>query len=146
MNAPAFDFPFGKPPPTVALFGWTLVSIDPQAGEIEVAFQAGPEFVNPAGFIQGGILTAMIDDAMGPIVVAHSQGRQFPTSIDLHTHFLRPVKPGPVTVKARVRQLGRTVAFLAAELYDSRGKLAATATSSAALVPAPGAPDKEGST
>lgn len=124
----------GKPPPTVALFGWRLIAVDIAAGTIEVGFEGKPEFTNPAGYVQGGILTAMMDDAMGPCLVLHLKGRAFPSSIDLSTHFLRPVRPGAVTVKARVRQAGRTVAFLEAELFDSRGKLCATCSSSAALI------------
>ena len=137
----------GKPPPTVALFGWRLIAIDAEAGAMEVAFDGKPEFANPAGFVQGGILSAMMDDALGPCLVLHLKGRAFPSSIDLSTHFLRPVRFGPITVKARVRQAGRSVAFLEAELFDSRGKLCATCHSSAALISGvftpPSAPNDE---
>lgn len=136
MSAPgAFPTVFGVPtPPSAVLLGWTLRAIDAEAGTIEVDFDGRAEFANPAGFVQGGILAAMMDDAMGPILVAHGQGRFFLSTIDLHTHFLRPVKPGPLSVKARVVKLGRTVAFLEAELFDVEGRLAARSTASAALV------------
>jgi len=121
-------------PPSSILMGWRLISIDAQAGEMEVGFEGKPEFRNPAGYIQGGIIAAMMDDAMGPLLVAHTGGRHYPSTIDLHTHFLRPVPVGSVTVKARVVRLGRQIAFLEAELFERSGKLAARSRASAALI------------
>ena len=133
MSLPgAFPPEFGVPaPPSAVLLGWSLRAMDVEAGTIEVGFGGKAEVANPAGFVQGGILAAMIDDAMGPIVAAHT--RRFPSTIDLHTHYLRPVRPGPVTVRARIDQAGRSVIFLSAQLFDSRGKLSATAQASAQL-------------
>src|SRR5581483_6392636 len=73
MSEPARSGPFwdmieGRVPmpPVARLLGWTLVSVDPARGEIRVRFEAKPDFLNPAGTVQGGILTAMLDDTMGP--------------------------------------------------------------------------------
>ncbi len=52
-------------PPAAKLLGWKLISLDAAAGEIEVGFEGKPEFANPIGNIQGGILSAMLDDTMG---------------------------------------------------------------------------------
>jgi hypothetical protein len=46
-------------PPVAQLLGWTLLSTDPGRGEIRVRFEAKPDFLNPAGTVQGGILSAM---------------------------------------------------------------------------------------
>jgi hypothetical protein len=35
------------PPPAAVLLGWQLVSVDPDAGTIEVAFTAHDQFLNP---------------------------------------------------------------------------------------------------
>ena len=58
------------PPPAAILLGWELVAVDPEAGTIEVAFTASEQFLNPAGVIQGGFLAAMLDDTLGPALVA----------------------------------------------------------------------------
>jgi len=115
------------------LLGWTLKSADPATGDVEIGFEAKPEFANPRGFIQGGILAAMLDDTMGPAVFVRTKGQQFPVTIDLHAQYLRPVKAGPVTAKARVVQLGKTVAFMEGELFDAEGQVAVKATASASL-------------
>lgn len=52
-------------PAAAATLGWELVSVSPEDGTIEVAFNASEAFLNPAGFIQGGFLAAMLDDTMG---------------------------------------------------------------------------------
>jgi hypothetical protein len=65
-----------KPPPATVLLGWELIAIDPDAGTIEVSFNAGEQFLNPAGQIQGGFLAAMLDDTMGPALVATLTGRR----------------------------------------------------------------------
>lgn len=120
-------------PPAAAHLGWQLVEIDPARGWIKVRFQPKPEFLNPAGFVQGGFIVAMMDDTMGPAVLAHTDGKKLTSSIDLHAHFLRPVRLGPVTVEAEVTGMGARVAFIEAKLFDERGKLCARATSSASL-------------
>lgn len=57
-------------PPAARLLGWRLVAVDPQAGTIEVEFDAKPDFTNPSGFIQGGFIAAMLDDTLGPAAFA----------------------------------------------------------------------------
>ncbi len=61
-------------------------------------------------------------------------GRQFGVTIDLHVHFLQAVRPGPITVKARMTQLGKRIAFIEGQLFDKNGKLAARATCSSSLL------------
>jgi uncharacterized protein (TIGR00369 family) len=121
-------------PPSAKLLGWRLISLDTAVGEIELGFDGKPEFLNPMGIVQGGFLSAMLDDTMGPLIFVMTEGRMFATTIDLHVHFLRPVKSGPITTKAQLTQLGRKVAFAEGQLFDSDGRLSARATCSALLL------------
>jgi amino acid transporter len=52
------------------LLGWKLLTLDPAKGAIRVEFAAVPDFINSIGTIQGGIITAMLDDAMGPVATS----------------------------------------------------------------------------
>ena len=52
-------------PPSSRLLGWHLLDARPAEGWVRIGFDGKPEFRNPAGFIQGGILSAMLDDTMG---------------------------------------------------------------------------------
>jgi uncharacterized protein (TIGR00369 family) len=118
-------------PPAAGVLGWELVSVDPDAGTIEVAFAATDEFLNPVGVIQGGFLAAMLDDTMGPALVATLGPGLFALTADLQ--FLRPARPGRLTGRGRVVRRGKDVAFLAGELLDESGQVVAAATATALI-------------
>jgi|UPI0007C798C5 uncharacterized protein (TIGR00369 family) len=140
MN-PVFDpkafFTPETAPEAAHTLGWTFVDADVETGRLRVAFDGKPAFTNPAGVIQGGFLAAMLDDVMGPAILVKSQGRTYATTIDLHIHYLRPVKPGAIEVEAVVTQLGRSVAYVEGKLFDARGRLCARATCSSMIVTNP---------
>ncbi|MCC8976041.1 PaaI family thioesterase [Bradyrhizobium brasilense] len=123
-------------PPVAKLLGWHVVDARPQEGWIRIVFDGKPEFCNPAGFIQGGMLSAMLDDTMGPAVFVMTEGRLFTTTITMTVNFLAPAKPGPITGEAMVTQLGKTIAFVEGKLIAADGTLLATASSSIRLVEA----------
>jgi uncharacterized protein (TIGR00369 family) len=120
-------------PPVSDLLGWDLIAVDPDAGTIEVAFTATERFLNPAGHVQGGILTAMLDDTMGPALVATLGPGEFAPTIDLQVQFHRPARPGRFVGHGRVMRRGRDIGFLSGELADADGAVVATATASAAV-------------
>jgi uncharacterized protein (TIGR00369 family) len=121
------------PPPVAKLLGFRLIEIDPDRGTIEVAFTATEQFLNPAGTVQGGMLAAMLDDTLGPALVATLGDGEWAPTTDLHVQFLRPAAPGELRGRGRVVRRGKDVAFLAGELRDGDGELVATATATAAI-------------
>ena len=124
------------PPPAAKLLGWRLLDARPSEGWLKVGFDGKREFCNPAGFVQGGILTAMLDDTMGPAVLVMSEGKFYTTTISLTVNFMAPAKPGPIIAEATVTQLGKTVAFMEGKLTAEDGTLLATATTVARLLDA----------
>ena len=134
-EGPFWDVMEGRAPrpPAAEVLGWELVSIDPDAGTIEVAFTATDQFLNPVGVIQGGFLAAMLDDTMGPALVATLGPGRFAPTADLHVQFLRPARPGRLTGRGRVVRRGKDVAFLAGELLDESGQIVAGATATALI-------------
>ncbi len=120
-------------PPAGVTLGWELVSVDPEQGTIEVAFIATDAFLNPAGVVQGGFLAAMLDDTLGPALVAGLDPGDFAPTIDLHVQFLRPARPGRLFGRGRVVRRGRDIAFLAGELVDDEGVVLAIATATAQI-------------
>jgi uncharacterized protein (TIGR00369 family) len=121
-------------PPSSKLLGWRLLDARPKDGWIRIGFDGKRDFCNPAGYVQGGILSAMLDDTMGPAVFAMSEGRLYTATITMTVNFLAPARPGPITGEANVTQLGKTVAFVEGRLTAADGTLLATATTSARLV------------
>jgi uncharacterized protein (TIGR00369 family) len=132
-QGPFWDVMAGRtpaPPAAVAL-GFELVDVDPDAGTITTAFTVGDAFLNPVGTVQGGFLAAMLDDTLGPALVATLPPGQFAPTADLHVQFLRPARPGRFAGHGRVVRRGRDLGFLAGELRDESGELVAVATATA---------------
>jgi uncharacterized protein (TIGR00369 family) len=122
--------------PSARLLGWRLLDARPWDGWLKVGFDGRPEFCNPAGFIQGGILSAMLDDSMGPAVFVTSDGRFYATTISLTVNFIAPARPGPLIVEAQVIQIGKSIAFMEGKLVGNDGTVLATASTTARLVEA----------
>ena len=122
------------PPPSSKLLGWQLLDARPEEGWIRIGFDGRGEFCNPAGFIQGGILSAMLDDTMGPAVFVMTEGKLYTATITMTVNFLAPAKVGPIVGEAKVTQLGKTIVFVEGRLTAEGGTVLATATTSARLV------------
>jgi uncharacterized protein (TIGR00369 family) len=122
------------PPPSARLLGWHLLDVRPHEGWIRIGFEGKAEFCNPAGFIQGGMLSAMLDDTMGPAVFVMTDGKLYTATITMTVNFLTPAKRGAIIGEAKVTQLGRTVAFVEGRLTAEDGAVLATASASARLV------------
>jgi uncharacterized protein (TIGR00369 family) len=88
-------------------------------------------FLNPAGIVQGGFLSAMMDSAMGASAVLSVEDRKvYVANTEMKSSFLRPVRDGEVlTCTANVLKPGNVVAFLQAHVRDDLGNLVATASS-----------------
>lgn len=134
-RGPFWDVLAGRaePPPAAVLLGWELTAVDPEQGTIEVAFQAADQFLNPVGVVQGGFLAAMLDDTLGPALVATLAEDQFAPTLDLHVQFLRPARPGRLVGRGRIVQRGKEVCFLAGELLGPDDKPVAVATATARI-------------
>ncbi|HET6332600.1 MAG TPA: PaaI family thioesterase [Polyangiales bacterium] len=131
-------------PPAAALLGFELVSIDPERATIQVRFQAKPEFANPIGNVQGGFLAAMLDETLGPALVATLPPGQFAPTIELKVNYVHPAMIGPLIGSGRVVARTKSIAFLAGELHDEAGQLIATASATARIVTNPRSAPGEG--
>jgi molybdopterin converting factor subunit 1 len=119
-------------PKYVDLLGMRPLSAEP--GHVRMEFTASEQFLNPAGVVQGGFITAMLDDTMGPAAVAQLGPGYFAPTLELKVSFLRPVGPGKLVADGRVVHLGKSIAFLEGSLEDDEGNLVATATATARVV------------
>ena len=60
-------------PPSAKLLGWHLLDARPEDGWVRIGFDGKKEFCNPAGFIQGGILSRDARRHHGPGGVRHDR-------------------------------------------------------------------------
>ena len=135
-SGPFWEFLDGRrpAPPAAATLGWELSWVAPERGEIEVCFEARAGFSNPMGNVQGGFLAAMLDDTLGPALVATLADGEFAPTLELKVSFLRPAVPGKIIGTGRVVHRGGSIAFLAGELRNEAGDLLATATATARVI------------
>ena len=121
------------PPPECAkTLGIDILSYDLDAHTVELEFEGRPEFTNPIGNVQGGFLSAMLDDAMGLASATTMKIGEFAPTLNLNVQFHRPAKVGKIQGNGRVTLRGSEVLQLSAELRQ-HGKVVATATATALL-------------
>lgn len=121
--------------PVTRWLGMKIISHEPETLTMRMTFDPPAEACNPIGNVQGGIVVAMLDNAMGYNSFISMGMVNQQASIDIHTHFFNPVPMGRVEVEAKVVKTGRSVVFVEGWLYDSEGKLAARAVSTTKIRP-----------
>jgi uncharacterized protein (TIGR00369 family) len=122
--------------PASQTLGSRIIAIDQAARRVDVEFDARADVLtNPMGQIQGGIVCALLDEAMSVSVVVASGLTCFAPTLEMKTSFLRPALPGRLLAIGSVVKWGRTIAFTEGALYDPQGELLARA--SGTVMPTP---------
>jgi uncharacterized protein (TIGR00369 family) len=128
-------------PPTGKLLSSHIEQMDQEKGTVRIRFLAKPEFCNPMGNVQGGFVAAMLDDAAAISCVAKSKAPIVVPTLEFKVMFFAPAKAGTLYAEGRVLKLGRTVAFVAADLFDENQKLLASMTATCLPSPMPDKPN-----
>src|SRR6266511_4715646 len=125
------------PPPVAQLIGLEVDQVS--EGLVTFAFEPAEFHYNPLGTVHGGILTTVLDSAMGCAVHSRLRAGLSYTTLELKVNFLKPVRvtTGRVRGEGKVVHLGGRVATAEAHLVDGEGALYAHATSTC-LISAPG--------
>ncbi len=110
-----------------------LVDYDAGRSVGRCRFKVDSRFCNGFGFLHGGIVSAILDMTLTATALAATDVRSLFPTIEMKTSFLEPVPPGGLEGIGRVVKLGRTTAFLAAEVLGARGTALAAATATAAI-------------
>jgi uncharacterized protein (TIGR00369 family) len=100
----------------------------PRNKVIKVETQARPEFINPAGFIHGGMLAAMRDETLSPALAATLGAREFAPTLEIKVNFITPAKVGRVLGTGRIVCRGCSICFMEGQLHDENGNHLASAT------------------
>src|SRR5215510_763706 len=119
------------PPPAAMLLGMRLESYS--AGEALVALDATAAHANPMGTVQGGILAAVADAAMGWAFMTTLGDNESYTTLEVKVNFLRPVWAGRLEARGRVKSAGRTVSLVECDVV-SGGKLVAHGVSTCMIL------------
>ena len=115
--------------PIAATVGLTVESV----GSDDIVFRCTPDtaFLSPTGFIHGGLISTLMDSALGCAVHTTLPAGTGFTTIELKVSFLRSVSAGDdLHIHGWVTKPGQRVAFAEATATGSDDKLIATASSS----------------
>lgn len=109
-----------------------MVCVDKSTPGVSVwQMNVAEKFANTAGSMQGGMIAAFADSAMGATAVTFLKGRRaFVANLEMKVSFLRPARIGSaLNCVSRVVSGGSRVAFVEAEVSDSEERLVAKASS-----------------
>jgi uncharacterized protein (TIGR00369 family) len=101
-------------------------------GEARLEVAVDERHLNSAGAVHGGMLATLVDMTMGAAVRSASQSEGAATS-QLSVTYLRPGKPGHLTVTATVRKRGESLTVCEADV-EQGGKSLVHALATFALI------------
>ncbi len=107
---------------------------DKELGRATVELEIDSRLNNPMGRVHGGILAALSDAAMGIAFGRTLDTDQDFSTIDLHIHFMRPVRGKKLTAKGELIQRGLRVGFVQCRVTDDRGKEVANSSCSCTVL------------
>lgn len=115
----------------------------PARGVCEVRLPRRPEVMQQHGHVHGGAVGAVADTAMGYAAFSLMPEGAAVVSVEYKISFLRPARGALLLARARVVKPGRTLVFVAAELFavDADGREAACASATATMMCLAGAGD-----
>jgi uncharacterized protein (TIGR00369 family) len=111
---------------------------DWQPGSSTIEWTAIPEYCFPTAdgpVVQGGMVTALLDSAMGGACWTVLDNDQVFLTADLRVEFLRAARPGLLRATGTVLRSTRRIVFCAAEMSDAAGVLLATSRCTQVVLP-----------
>lgn len=107
-----------------------VVDISAGDGTARCHLDIGPQHTNRHGGLHGGIMSCMLDNAMGfaaSLTGGEAGDTRFMT-ISMTTQYLAPAQAGRVTALGEISGGGRSLVFAEGTLTDDNGTVLATAT------------------
>jgi uncharacterized protein (TIGR00369 family) len=105
--------------------GCELVHADEK--EVILRLDAKAHHLNMIGIVHGGVLSSLLDNAMGIAASAYKQDPNIVTG-SLNVNFLRPMKSGILEVRAHVVHATKRVLTLQGTVVNEQGELGTMAT------------------
>ncbi|MDA3939709.1 MAG: PaaI family thioesterase [Spirochaetia bacterium] len=114
------------PPPVFISMNAEFILIDQENAIVEVKFPVPESSLNPFGSMQGGIIAAAIDNAVGPLSMLVGP---INFTRDMSLKYKKPVRGDYeyITVKAALTEKKGRRLFFSAEVMDPKGTLLVSA-------------------
>lgn len=106
--------------PFFCLTGIDIVKAE--SGTAVLTMPVRPDMHNGVGWLQGGMLVAIADEAMALALYPLLEKNEGIATIAESTSFIKGVRQGTIRAEARVIKKGRRVAFMEAEVWGEDGE------------------------
>jgi len=101
--------------------------VSKEEGTAVIALDLAEHHCNRRGVAHGGVITALLDSALGGAVISAMPAEWWCATTSLSTQFLQGGRSGRLVATGRVVRRGVSVAFATGEVRDEAGRLLATA-------------------
>lgn len=110
-------------PPLLHTLGFTKPDIE--QGEVIFSFEPQEYHYNPIGSVHGGVITSVLDSAMGCTLHSILPAGSGYTTLELKVNFLKAVshKNKKMIAKGKIIHSGKSTALVEADLRDEEGKI-----------------------
>jgi len=112
-------------PPFNQYLGIRVVRME--AGEAEASIELAPHHTNNRGVAHGGVVSSLLDSAMGAAVISAIPSEWWCATTGLSIQFVAGAHAGVLQASGKVVRRGRSVAFVQGTAHDAKGTLVATA-------------------
>jgi uncharacterized protein (TIGR00369 family) len=99
-----------------------------EAGVAEFVLELAPQHLNRLGVTHGGVISALLDSAMGTAVLSAIPEDQWMVTTSLSIQYMGSAKKGKLIAEGRVVRRSDRIAFTEGEVRNSGGKVIATAS------------------
>lgn len=110
------------------MLGFKFVDLDMDEHWFEASWEPDQRAVTPTGAVQGGLISAMLDDVMSLAAITVTGFDGVVPTLEMKTSFISPVWPGKVRARGQVIRKGKQFFFTEGWLWDSEDKLLAKAS------------------
>jgi uncharacterized protein (TIGR00369 family) len=117
--------------PFFCLMGIDIIGYE--SGTAVLKMQVRPDMLNGAGWLQGGMLVALADEAIALALYTRLLEHEGIATVSESTSFIKGVREGVIVAKAKVIKKGRRVAFAEAEVFPENGEKTMLSRTSAAF-------------
>ena len=109
---------------------WLQLTLEQiEKGSAVITLAVRKEMTNPYGNIHGGMMSLVIDEAIGWAVVSLDTENHY-TSLTLNVDFLYAIKEGQrLRAESKVLRVGKKIINVECHVYDMEGKVLARANS-----------------
>jgi 1,4-dihydroxy-2-naphthoyl-CoA hydrolase len=105
-----------------------------EPGRLVCELPVTEELLNPFGAAHGGVVSALIDHALGAVCFPVMSRGTWPATQEFKLNFLAPARPGPMTAEANIVSISKRTAIVRIDVTN-QGRLVCAAQGTVALMP-----------